>query len=234
MRFVAAILAILAPSLAQADILAIDDGTAEEVRGFGSAADIFAINSFPSTPGLLFVNAVQIAWGSPQLPGFFPNGSPVTVYVWGDPNGDGSPLDAIVLASVAGTVAAADTNTFISYSFSSPIAIPTSEFFVGFRATETAQQYPAASDTNNPIPHRSFIAEFDSGAGDPNNLGSASFSGFLGENGLAPGNFMIRADVTVVPEPSSVILLIISLILLLPLAKRSRMLARPCVRGRQS
>ena len=195
MRLLLAALIILTAPFIQGSILRIDDGTAEEVRGFGSASDIFALNSF-NVPGGVLVNSVPIAWGSPLLPGFFPNGSQVTVYLWDDPNGDGDPSDANVLASVDGVVSAADTNTFVTYSFGAPVLVSTARFFVGFRATVTNVQYPAAADSNGRLRrHRSFIAQFDPGEGDPNNLYGGNFAGFLGENGVAPGNFLIRAMV---------------------------------------
>jgi hypothetical protein len=196
MRLLLAALIILTAPFIQGAILRIDDGTAEEVRGFGARSDIFALNSFNAIPSGVLVNSVRIAWGSPLLPGFFPNGSQVTVYLWDDPNGDGDPSDANVLASVDGVVSAADTNTFVPYRFGAPVLVSTARFFVGFRATATEFQYPAAADSNGRLHrHRSFIAEFDPGEGDPNNLYGGTFAGFLGENGVAPGNFLIRAMV---------------------------------------
>ena len=216
------VLLIFSAPAVRSATLSIDDGTAEQVAGFGSPSDIIAVNSFFSTPSHVFVNSVQIAWGSPELPGLFPNGSAVTIYVWIDPNGDGDPGDAQVVASVEGVVSSVDTNTFITYSFPSAALIPTADFFVGFRATETGFQYPAATDLNSPLPHRSFIAEFDPGAGDPSNLRSGNTSGFLGEGGFLPGNFLIRAGVSTVPESGNAILLMLGSVSTLLLMRRAR------------
>ena len=81
------------------------------------------------------------------------NGLPYTAVLWSDPNGDGSPTDAVVLAMAPGVISQAGTDTFITTAIP-PTMVTTANFFVGFLITHTAGQFPAAFDetrTNFPI-----------------------------------------------------------------------------------
>src|SRR5215216_4805470 len=109
----------------------IDDGTAEDSVGV--------------TAGNNLINSISIAWGTPAFPDPSLNGLPYTAYLWSDPNGDGSPTDAVVLAMAPGVVASAGTDTFITTAIP-PTMVTTTNFFVGFVITHTAGQFPAAFD----------------------------------------------------------------------------------------
>src|SRR4029453_18370666 len=100
-----------------------DDGTAEDAVGFGNGAQNFEslwFNQFNVIPGAELISSVEVAWGTPVFPDPAMDGTPVTVAVWSDPNGDGSPTDAVLLGSVAGTIQNNGTDTFITYTFNPP------------------------------------------------------------------------------------------------------------------
>src|SRR5437764_7057590 len=164
---------------------AIDDGTAEDSIGLTAGGTFVSCNSFPVTGGNNVITSISIAWGTPAFPDPSLNGLPYTAVLWSDPNGDGSPTDAVVLAQVPGIIAAAGTDTFITTPIP-PTMVTTANFFVGFLITHTAGQFPAAFDESAPIPNRSWI-DLTSNINDLS--GSAPIESF----GLV-GNWLIRAD----------------------------------------
>src|SRR4051812_34810751 len=164
----------------------IDDGTAEDSIGLTAGGTFVACNSFPVTGGNNVITSISIAWGTPAFPDPTLNGLPYTAVLWSDPNGDGSPTDAVVLAQVPGIIAAAGTDTFITTPIP-PTMVTTANFFVGFLITHTAGQFPAAFDETAPtLPNRSWI---DLTSNINNMSGSAPIESF----GLV-GNWLIRAD----------------------------------------
>ena len=103
-----------------------DDGTAEDAVGFGNGSQNFEslwFNQFDVIPGAESISSVEVGWGTPNFPDPFMDGTPVTIAVWSDPNGDGSPTDAVLLGSVAGTIQNSGTNTFVTYTFSPPVDV---------------------------------------------------------------------------------------------------------------
>ena len=163
----------------------IDDGTAEDSIGLTAGGTFVSCNSFPVTGGNNVITSISIAWGTPAFPDPTLNGLAYTAVLWSDPNGDGSPTDAVVLAQAPGVISQQGTDTFIT-SVIPPTMVTTPNFFVGFLVTHTAGQFPAAFDESAPIPNRSFIALTAS----INDLsGAAPIESF----GLV-GNWLIRAD----------------------------------------
>jgi hypothetical protein len=152
---------ILAKLLAHTPLFTymIDDGTAEDSIGLTSGGSFVAVNSFPVSGGNNVITSVSIAWGTPAFPDPTLNGLPYTVGLWSDPNGDGSPTDAVLLATASGIIAAAGTDTFITTTIT-PTTVTTTNFFVGFLITHNAGQFPAAFDEDAPtLPNRSWVAQ---------------------------------------------------------------------------
>jgi len=220
----AAALVLLAPGGASAAYI-LDDGTAESTVGTANAA-IYWLNAFQVLPGQDSITSLDIAFGGDTSmdidlafgvgPG---DGTPVTAYLWGDPDNDGNPDDAFVLASVMGTIQNSNTNTFIRFTFDDPVNVGNigEYFFAGFfvdqigaggdTGTTEGQNYAVGQDTTLPPAGRSWYSRFDF-APDPNRLGSGLQFGKSAEFGL-DGNFLIRANSTAdsVPEPSTWILM---------------------------
>src|SRR5262245_2856866 len=133
----------------------IDDGTAEDSVGRNSSGAFVACNSFP---GNNVITSISIAWGTPDFPDPTLNGLPYTAVLWSEPNGDGSPTDAVVLAMAPGVISQEGTNTFITTAIP-PTTVTTANFFVGFIITSTANQLPAAVDETAPTySNRSWFA----------------------------------------------------------------------------
>ena len=172
----------------------IDDGTAEDSIGLTNGGTFAALNEFPVTGGCNLITAIQIAWGTPVNPDPTLDGLAYTAVLWSDPNGDGSPHDAVVLASAPGVISQEGTNTFITTTIP-PTLVTTPNFFVGFLITHNAGQFPAAYDESNPLSNRSWVDQTT----DINDLSQAIL---VETTGLPPGNWLIRAVAQPVGTPS--------------------------------
>src|SRR4026209_2625608 len=136
----------------------IDDGTAEDSVGLTAGGSFIALNSFPVTGGNNIITSISIAWGTPAFPDPTLDGLAYTAVLWSDPNGDGSPTDAVVLATAPGVISMQGTDTFLTSG--NPTTMGTTpNFFVGFVITHTAGQFPAAFDETPPtLTNRSWVA----------------------------------------------------------------------------
>lgn len=180
----------------------IDDGTAEDAVGFGDGSQNFEslwFNQFDVIPGAETISSVEIAWGSPASADAI-NGTPVTIAVWSDPNGDGNPSDALLLGQVAGTIQDAGTNTLVTYTFPTPVALPAgaTSFFVGDMTPSNSgpQHFYQGIDQDSVFHRQSWVAAMSSGAPvDINMIGNNDFLGLIDDFGL-PGNWLIRANAT--------------------------------------
>jgi hypothetical protein len=213
----AAILLLVLVSSSRASFYQIDDGTAEVgigITGTNNGADLIALNQFSVIGGNDMIGSVSIAWGSPFFPDATLNGLAYTVAIWSDPNNDGDPSDAVLLATAPDVISNAGTDTFITTVF--PCIRVTTSFFVGFIVTQSPTQFPGAFDEDLPtLTGRSFVAGSSTpGGGDITNLLSPSNDLPLNDvqNYGLDGNWLIRADICV-PEPSTYALLVTGLLL---------------------
>jgi hypothetical protein len=168
-----------------------DDGTMEDVLGIDTGR-VVALNHFITKPAAEKIVAIHVAWGNTL------EGNPATLYIWSDPNQDGSPADAQVIASAPVTVQSPSTGTFIKYEIG-PIDIGPvgTSFFVGFLHDSTdAVQLPIGRDVNGVFADEGWVVGDLNGNLDPNDLGYPFYSHSLtklGDVGF-PSNIMIRAD----------------------------------------
>ena len=77
-------------STSHAVVYSIDDGTAGAFVGVTNGTLTFA-NGFTAVAGGEVIQSIEIAWG------LVANGTSFTARLWSDPNGDGSPSDAVEL-----------------------------------------------------------------------------------------------------------------------------------------
>jgi hypothetical protein len=173
---------------ADAITYSLDDGTGE--LGFGQFPNMTFGNHFTVVPGGETISSISIAWSGG-------NGTPVTVKLWSDPNGDGNPADAILLSSIAGVISNANTNTFITYDIPD-VTLLLPSFFVG-ASVVNAQSQIAAGDLTPPSANQSWL------------VGAADFAG--SSPGLQAGtDWLVRANTpSAVAEPATLALLCIGL-----------------------
>jgi hypothetical protein len=113
--------------------------------GFGLTSDgeIAWLHRFDAFGGSDTLDALLVAFGSTS--GVGPplvNGTPATVGVWSDPDQDGDPSDAELLASVATTVENAHTGIKNPFELSPPVHVE-GKFFVGAMTSCIGGQTPA-------------------------------------------------------------------------------------------
>ena len=182
-------------------IYSIDDGSAEDAIGLTGGGDVISLNSFTVVPGTEQIDSVSIAWGTPAFPDPSLNGLPYTVAIWSDPNGDGNPNDAALLATAGGVVSMQGTDTFIDTSISATIT--TLKFFVGFLITGGDGQFPAAFDQTAPtFSNRSYVAGGAAGTGNINDLNANDLPVAAIESFGLVGNWLIRAHSPGDPSPT--------------------------------
>ena len=180
----------------------VDDGTAENSIGLTAGGDVAWMNQFTAVAGLEVITDVEISFGT------VPDGVSVDINIWNDPNNDGDPTDGQVVATASTTTMFGNTSTFIAVDTPDVTFNVGDNFFVGAFITHAAGDFPAAID-QGPSQVRSWIAGGDPGTVDVNNLGAAALPpGIIDGFGL-PGNWLVRANGTAVPEPASASLLVI-------------------------
>ncbi len=89
-----------------------DDGTGEDSIGISSTAAAVWMNQFDTTSSDDYITSIEIAWGK------ILNNALSTIYIWDDPNNDGSPDDRVALYSTIVNIQNADTDIFnVFYKF---------------------------------------------------------------------------------------------------------------------
>jgi hypothetical protein len=181
----------------------IDDGTAESLVGLTAApGDMILINRFDAVPPFTTIGAISVAFGG------VPNGRPITVALWSDPNQDGNPSDAVLLATAAGVVANSSSNTFNDYPI--PPTQVSGRFFAGVLVSDLfpggRPEFPARLDRDMPA-MQSWLAFSGLGRGNLVDLSANLSPPRLTEASGFPGNWMVRANAVATPEPSTVTLL---------------------------
>ena len=139
-------------STSHAVVYSIDDGTAGAFVGVTNGTLTFA-NGFTAVAGGEVIQSIEIAWG------LVANGTSFTARLWSDPNGDGSPSDAVELTSLSSTVSLANTNTFVLYNIPDVQLLPGDKFFVGGTITHASGEAPGAFDSGVPGTAQSWAQE---------------------------------------------------------------------------
>ena len=189
----------------------IDDGTAEDSIGVTGTApfDFVWLNKFAVQAGGEKIEKIQVAFGNPgNTSTGAPNGTPVQILLYEDTNG-GSPTDAVLKTTLNGTVQNVNTNTFVDFDISDTVVTGTMLAGVVMRNLPGGNAFIAGIDQTDPdLSNRSYLG-FTTGTTTPpspmdiNNLGSMG-GNFGSTDGFGlPGNFLIRAVGSPVPEPAS-------------------------------
>ena len=167
----------------------IDDGGPEfGIRGAGD--NMAWLTSHRVIQGASTVEAVEIMFV------FVPSTQPATIYIWSDPNGDGNPSDAQVLASKTVPI----TTLGVLQTIDMPdtfIGVNGTSFFVGAITTATTADFPGALDTSGtPALDRSWIVGSDNTI-NPNDLFTGAAQAVLIEDALPfAGKWVLRAKST--------------------------------------
>jgi len=169
-----------------------DDGSAEYYIS-SDAPNMAWLMNYAILEGGERISAIDIMHGA------MPVGFPVDVYLWSDPNGDGDPTDARVLAHVATSILSPDTGTFERVEIDDVyVGEAGTSFFVGAIAHNFTLQtdYPGAKHSTGVTNTAWLVGKF--GTIDPNDL-SAGNDEFLRIDDLGGpfvGVWCIRAAAT--------------------------------------
>lgn len=190
------------PAPRSTDDYQIDNGIADESVGLNIDSDLIWLNQFTVLPGKEYLIAVSLTWGN------IPDGTSCLVLVYGDPNNDGNPSDAVLLASAGTLVTNSGTNIFSKVPINPTYLGPAgTSFFLGAYITLAANESPANEDTAVPVyAARSWVAaHFTPGQGDVNNLNNNNFPPEPVEtvSGLTPGNWLLRGNALAAPPLGS-------------------------------
>lgn len=174
-------------------IYALDDGEADiSVRSDGT--HMAWLNSFTVTPGGESLVAIDATFGDSAA------GQSVTLCIWSDPDGDGDPTDATVLASrtLVVEVGMTDPDTLVRLDMPQTKIGPIgTSFFVGVVVDVElgGSDFPARADWDEPTtPDRSWIVGAIAPI-DANDLSANAVEFDLFENVLPAGNWSVRAVV---------------------------------------
>lgn len=190
----------LSAACAHADFTyAIDDGDPDLGIGPPNGSSFIALNQFSVAAGQSIVTEILVQFFGPssfQLP------NPATAYLWSDPNGDGLPGDAQILASIDGL--AQGQIGFTSFDIPDTAIGPEgTSFFVGVMTTDDPNLagLPSISvDTTPILPGRSFTLVGN--LLDPTGLGGATDLANLNR-----GPLHIRAVAVPAPPASAFVVL---------------------------
>lgn len=196
----------------------LDDGVGENNIGLnGANSSIAWLNRFTVSGGNSTITDIRIAFGTnnPAVGGTPFNGVPVTAYLWSDPNNDGNPSDAVVLASSAGVTANSLTDIFNVFTIPATNVGPNgTNFFVGAILTQAnlvgagPGSFPSRQDATA-TQGRSWIAANTTAVPvNPNSLGAGNSinAAVIDSFGATlAGNWMVRASA--VPAPGTLALL---------------------------
>jgi hypothetical protein len=172
-------------------VYSYDDGDPETTLGVGAAGNFGWLNHFTVEEGMERIVSVEIMFG------IVPLGRPHFIAVWSDPDGDGEPYDAEVLALVEVGAVATGSTTFTRVDLPDVVVGPPgSGFFVGAIANNlaTSGEFPAALDRGLPI-YRSW-ALVDGSPIDPMNPTEGVDAVILMDEysfGLFRGRWLVRA-----------------------------------------
>ena len=189
-------------------IYQLDDGTSENSIGLTNGGDVMWLNAFEVVEGAGAVTEISSAFGWSDGSGL-PEGAPVTYLVYEDPNDDGDPTDAELLASVETTVQDPHTDTFVPESIA-PTTVEGTFFIAALFQNQPAGQFPAPIDESSGSQQASWVIGNTSPGGfDVENLGNNDVAPALLDDIGFPGNWLLRADggatfVTVNPASGTV------------------------------
>jgi hypothetical protein len=194
----------------------MDDGS---VNSFGgtSNGDCLSLNHFNTGGATVMIDQISVLW-NPLSSQVHP-----AVALYSDPNGDGNPSDMVLLTIqqiyIPPNVVILNNTTLQSYSITPTLV--TGSFFVGeFLSDRTSDDPMTGLDSAHLAPYQSWIIE-NSIAGGMNLQNPIATSTLVTPlDTFVAGNFMLRANYTVVPEPGT--LGLASLVTLIMVARNRR------------
>lgn len=177
-------------TIAENSIYTIDDGSEETNLGFNADFELMWMNAFQTVGGAEVITSISSAVANAPA-----SGLPARYLLYEDPNDDGDPSDAVLLAETSAVLVNPGTNEFTTASIS-PTRV-SGVFFIAVLVQEDdgASAFPGPLDDSSPSQQASWVIG-NSGIGGFNadTLTSNSFGPFVLDDIGFPGNWLLRAD----------------------------------------
>jgi hypothetical protein len=164
--------------------------------------DLMWLNAYTVRSGGEVINSIDLSWGAPGVgspangfPNWQTSPSPSSVFLYSDPNGDGNPNDAKLLAQADTTVANPGTGLLSSIAINPTELAVGQKFFVGalLRNVQRGQE-PATLDFNGTTPGGSWFAIGNHGDNEPSNFNVDDLSANSAPGGVTGGQIPVRLD----------------------------------------
>jgi hypothetical protein len=126
------------------DTCAFDDGNTEDSIGLTAGGELAWLNKMGSVGTNTTVSDISTAWGTVGGANI-PPGQAASVHVWDDPNDDGNPNDAVLVASENTIVANPGTDQLQTVTLTTPVTV-SGIFFVGVVTSNVANQFAGPID----------------------------------------------------------------------------------------
>ncbi len=173
------LIALCAASRARAqtgNLYAYDDGMADTGLSYAFDADVCWLQRYTAVNGVDTIIAIETAVGAPTLGApDVPDGTPITLCVWEDPNDDGLPDDAVLVSMASGVVQNSGTGMLTPYTI--PAATVHGSFFIGANVLVAGGMTAAPMDLQTPAAGRTWFAINDPpGTFDPQHI----YNSFMG------------------------------------------------------
>ncbi|MBL8861853.1 MAG: hypothetical protein JNK02_07550 [Planctomycetes bacterium] len=177
-----------------------DDGTSENSLGWTAGGSLVWMSGYGIIGQPTSISAVETTYGTPLFPGGYIPSGPVTIAVWDDPNDDGNPNDAVLLATVTTAVnpGSVDSDVFQTIVLGAPV-VANGIFFVGAMVDHPGGQYPAPLDQSGggtacgAGPGSWFFGSNTVGAVDLSNPSANQYPPLSLVSAGFPGNWLLRA-----------------------------------------
>ncbi len=131
--------------------------------------DVLWVNPFTVQTGDELVSSISMAWGP-----FFPDGTPATVLLYDDPNNDGDPDDAVLLASVGFTGEYFGPDVFTTVAIPPTVVGAAGDSFFAGVTTSVTSGSPIVADTSPSPGQQTWYATAPLGSIDINDLSNNS------------------------------------------------------------
>ncbi len=129
-----------------------------------------------------------------------PSGHPVRLILYDDPTNDWDPSDAVYLTEASTNITNPDTDIFTTVTI--PFTMVSGVFYIASLYENTPGFYPCSLDMTSSQGSSWYVCTTSPGTFDVNNIGNPSYTApldLIGNYGY-PGNWLLRADPSLLPE----------------------------------
>jgi hypothetical protein len=172
-----------------------DDGTSENSLGLTAGGDMGWLHVFDTIPASNKIGQIEFTIGTPTASNGPLLGATAKACVWKDPNNDGNPTDAMLIAGpVNHVVTSVDAGVFMTVT--TPPTTISGKFFIGIVITHIAGNFPASMDQSQASMGRAWVVGTNTpGAFNFANLGGNSIPPVEMDSINFPSVFLLRGEV---------------------------------------